>query len=70
LPDLPVKVDLTLSKSKIEANKNSTSNLYVELKDRYNNVVWNDNSTILTLEIPEKYRHVIKSNNKEVVVKK
>jgi hypothetical protein len=70
LPDLPVKVDLTLSKSKIEADKNSTSNLYVELKDRYNNVVWNDNSTILTLEIPEKYRHVIKSNNKEIVVKK
>jgi hypothetical protein len=67
---LPVKVDLTLSKSKIEADKNSTSNLYVELKDRYNNVVWNDNSTILTLEIPEKYRHVIKSNNKEIVVKK
>ncbi len=62
LPDLPVKMDLTLSKSKLEASPELSSILYVELKDRYNNIVWNDNSTKLNLEILDKYKHIIKSN--------
>lgn len=70
LPDLPIKIDLWLSKSKIEADKNNNSNLYVDLKDKFNNIVWNDNSTSLTLEILEKYKHIIKSANKVVTVKK
>lgn len=70
LPDLPIKVDLSLSKSKIEADKNASSYLYVDLKDRYGNVVWNDNSTNLTLEIAEKYKHILKSTDTNNTVTK
>jgi hypothetical protein len=35
LPDIPVKVDLNLSRTKIEASKNDYSVLTAELKDRY-----------------------------------
>ncbi len=70
LPELAVKVDLTLSKSKIEADKNATSTLYAELKDKYNNIVWTDNSTILDIEILDKYKHIIKSNKTQTTVLK
>lgn len=69
LPDVPLQIDLTLSKSKIEASSWSTTQLYAELKDRYSNVVWTDNSTNLTLEILDKYEKVITSatTTKQVV---
>lgn len=70
LPDLWVKVDLTLSKSKIEADKNATSTLYAEIKDKYNNIVWTDNSTILDIEILDKYKHIIKTNKASTTVSK
>lgn len=70
LPDLPIKVDILLSKSKIEASNNSSTTLFSELKDQYNNTVWNDNTTLLNLEINNKYSHIIKSNVKSVVSNK
>lgn len=63
LPDRAIKIDLSLSNSKIEASESSTSNLSAELKDRYWNLVFNDNSTNLSLEILDDYKHVIKSTD-------
>jgi hypothetical protein len=54
-----MKIDLILSNNKIEASLSSTSILNVELKDRYNNLVFNDSSTKTNLEIPEKYENII-----------
>ncbi|MCP4522779.1 MAG: hypothetical protein GY828_01015, partial [Candidatus Gracilibacteria bacterium] len=61
-PDLPVKVDLSLSQSKIEANPDVSTHLQVELKDRYGNIVFNDNTTLVSLEIDEKYSHILTEN--------
>lgn len=65
LPELPVKMDLILSNSKIEAKNWAYSELQVELKDRYNNLVFNDNNTRLSLDILENYTHIIWSNSDE-----
>jgi quinolinate synthase len=54
-----MKMDLILSQNKIEASVISYSNLQVELKDRYNNIVFNDNSTNTTLQISNKYKAII-----------
>ncbi len=62
LPDVGLKINLTLSKSKMEATPDSTSLLYAEIKDRYNNIVWTDNQTNLDLEILGKYSGIIRSN--------
>lgn len=70
LPDVPLRLDLSLSKSKLEASEKSTTQLYAELKDRYDNVVWNDNKTKLTLEIHQKYTHVVTSTDKDKVSSK
>jgi hypothetical protein len=64
LPESPIKVDLIMSKNKIEASTNASSILKVELKDRYNNVVFNDNSTKTSIEILDKYSSIITSNKK------
>lgn len=63
LPDVALRANISLSKSKLEASTGSTTQLYVELKDRYDNIVWNDNSTNLNLEINQKYSHILKSND-------
>ncbi len=70
LPDKPMKIDLNLSKNKMEASKDSYSTLSVELKDRYNNLVFNDNTTNTNLEILDQYSDIITSPNKNVKVKK
>lgn len=44
-PDLPIKVDVIIWNSKLEANKDSFTNVYLELKDRYNNTVFTDSTT-------------------------
>jgi hypothetical protein len=54
-----MKIDLVLSQNKIEASVDSSSTLKIELKDRYNNVVFNDNSTLTSLEILDQYKHII-----------
>ena len=70
LPDLPIKINLSLSKSKIEASSSASSIVYAELKDRYDNVVWNDNSTNLNIEVLDKYKHIIKPTQSSKTVKK
>lgn len=70
LPQKAMKVALTLSKSKIEAAPWSSSILTVELKDRFNNIVWNDSSTQLNLEILPEYQSIISSSQLQKVVSK
>jgi hypothetical protein len=61
-------MDLVLSKTKMEANPSKSSDLSVELKDKYNNLVFNDSNTTTTLEIPSKYSNILKSNSDSVQV--
>lgn len=68
-PDKAMKLDLNLSQNKIEASSTAFANLKVELKDRYNNLVFNDNSTALDLEILEQYSTIIKSDKNSDIVK-
>ena len=68
LPDDPMKMDLILSKNKIEASELSSSVLQVELKDRYNNLVFNDNSTITSIEILDNYSNIISPDKESVTV--
>ncbi len=67
-PEAPIKMDLSLSNSKIEASSDAVSILDVELKDRYNNLVFNDNSTNTSIEILEKYANIITSDKNSVKV--
>ena len=68
LPDVAMKLDLNLSQNKIEASPEAFSTLEIELKDRYNNLVFNDNSTVTSLEILNQYSNIIKpdKNNSKV----
>lgn len=66
-PDIPMKIDMNLSKSKMEASVNESSILEVELKDRYWNLVFNDNGTNFNLDIEWNYNKIISSNNKTQV---
>ncbi len=59
LPDAAIKIDMSLSKSKIEASKDEFSLLKVELKDRYWNIVRTDNTTNTKLEILDQYKNII-----------
>jgi hypothetical protein len=63
-----MKMDLILSKNKIEASELSSSVLQVELKDRYNNLVFNDNSTITSIEILDNYSNIISPDKESVTV--
>jgi len=65
-----MKIDLVLSKNKLEASPNVSSKLNIELKDRYNNVVFNDNTTKTSIEILDQYSNIIKSNKKFQTVDK
>jgi hypothetical protein len=64
MPDSAIKVDLVLSKNKIEASLDADSTLSVELKDRYNNVVFNDNTTKTYIEILDQYSNIITSDKR------
>ena len=67
LPEKPIKTELSLSQNKIEANIKKSSILKVELKDRYWNLVFNDNDTFINIDIVDKYSRIISLDN---VVKK
>jgi hypothetical protein len=62
-------MDLVLSKNKMEANGTEYSNVQVELKDRYNNLVFNDSSTIIDLEILDQYSHIITADTTSQLIK-
>jgi hypothetical protein len=55
-------MDLVLSKSKMEASSNSFSVLTVELKDKYNNLTFNDSDTITSLDILPEYSYILTSD--------
>ncbi|MDF1682227.1 MAG: hypothetical protein P1U46_00120 [Patescibacteria group bacterium] len=55
-----MKMDISLSDSKIEASENSYSILNVELKDVYNNLVFTDDTTKINIEVLEKYSSILK----------
>ena len=59
LPGKPIKVDMALSKGKIEASTDDSSLLEVALKDRYDNLVFNDNTTQFDIELLEKYSEIV-----------
>ena len=66
LPGKPMKMDLVLSNSKMEASPTNSWTLEVELKDRYNNLVTTDSSTRFQLELNENSKKVVtlSSSNK------
>lgn len=53
-PEEAIKVDLNLSRDKIEASPEDSSILEAILKDRYDNVVYTDSSTRISLELHER----------------
>ncbi|PID86452.1 hypothetical protein CSB08_00530 [Candidatus Gracilibacteria bacterium] len=62
-PEIPIKVDIALSKNKMEANPGEFTSLAVDLKDRFGNVVFNDNSSNIELEILPEYNGIITTPN-------
>jgi len=54
-------MDLALSRDRIEASPTSRTSLEVILKDKYNNTVFTDNETNLSLEIPDQSKAIIRS---------
>jgi len=52
----------------MEASENEYSMLSVELKDRYNNIVFNDSSTNTSIEILPQFSHIITSENDSNIV--
>lgn len=58
-PEAPVYMDLQVEKQKLEAQRGVSTSLEVRLKDRYNNVVFTDNTTQLNLEIAPQSRDII-----------
>jgi len=53
-PQSPIKVDLNVSRDKIEASPRDSSIVEAALKDRYDNVVYTDNTTRISLEIDKR----------------
>jgi hypothetical protein len=50
-PDLPIRVNLTLDRSMIEASPSGFTQLRAELKDRYENTVFTDNSSNISVKV-------------------
>jgi len=63
LPEIPIKLDMNLSRDKIEASREDSSILQAVLKDRYNNDVFTDNTTNINLEIHPESRDIISANS-------
>jgi hypothetical protein len=70
LPEVPIKLDLSLTQPQIEASSESFTYVKSELKDRYGNLVFNDSSTIASLEILDKYASIISSEIKDITFQK
>lgn len=69
LPDAPIRIDLSLTRDKIEASENDYTYLKAELKDRYSNLVYSDNTTNLSLEVLDQYKSIIKPEYTSSLVK-
>lgn len=64
LPEKPVQMELYVSDPKLEATPSSYSSVKVELKDRYWNLVFTDNSTKANIELLNDYKDVISLKTK------
>jgi len=69
LPEKAMKIDLVLSKNKLDASSSDYSTVNIELKDRFNNLVFTDNSTNVDLEILPEYTHILTFDKKSNIVK-
>jgi anti-sigma regulatory factor (Ser/Thr protein kinase) len=54
----------------MEASESSYATLRVELKDRYNNLVFTDDQTEVSIEIPEAYSNIIKYDTPKKTVER
>jgi len=66
LPEAAIKTHISLTKWKLKATNVASdplreTELSVELRDRYNNVVWNDNTTQINLEIRDEFKKVLQA---------
>jgi len=69
LPEIPIKINLALSKDKMEASPNDSSVLEATLKDRYNNDVFTDSSTNLSFTIADTSAWIISVDAANKVVR-
>ena len=70
LPEIPIKLDLSITQPQIEASNESFTYVKSELKDRYGNLVFDDNTTTATLEILDKYAPIISAEVKSTTFQK
>ncbi len=70
LPEKPVKIDISLSKNKMEASKDEFSLASITLKDRYGNTVFTDNTSQIKIELLDKYKDIIRFDDLNKWVKK
>ena len=59
-PLKPVKVEVIVWNSKLEAKEDKYSTVYLELKDKFNNLVFTDSSTKANVSIDQKYSQILK----------
>ena len=69
LPSNPMWLSVFTTWVKIEASKESESYVTIELRDIYNNIIFNDNETDISLEILDRYKEIINSNDKKKTLK-
>jgi len=70
VPEDPIRIDLSLSRDKIEASSEASSLLNATLKDRYDNDVFTDNITSLELGIHDSSVWIISSTDASKQVNK
>ncbi|MDD2487531.1 MAG: hypothetical protein PHS92_04120 [Candidatus Gracilibacteria bacterium] len=56
LPDIPVKIEESISKDKIEAKKGEKAILTAKMYDRYGNVAYNAKNYKISFSIPDEYK--------------
>jgi hypothetical protein len=57
-----MSIELISSKNKLEASPLSENYIKVELKDIYNNIVFTDSSSNISMEILDEYKAIINGN--------
>lgn len=69
LPEEPIRIDLSLSRDQIEASSDDSTFVYATLRDRYDNEVFTDDSTELSLEVERSSSSIITINQDTKTVK-
>lgn len=68
LPLPAVKLNMYIDNSMLEIGSGESTKARLELQDRYSNLVYNDSSSILRLEVLDQYKWIIKTNVEQVSV--